>query len=45
MPSPVLTDDLRWESGTGRHDIRVANNVNRDEVFNDLFNRLATLEP
>ncbi len=45
VPSPVLTDDLRWERGTGRHDIRVANNVNRDAVFNDLFTRLATLDP
>lgn len=44
VPSPVLTDDLRWESATGRHNIRVANNVNRDAVFDDLFTRLATLE-
>jgi len=28
---------------TGRHNIRVANNVDRDAVFNDLFARLAGL--
>lgn len=44
VPSPVLTDDLRWESGTGRHNIRVANDINRDAVFSDLFARLATLD-
>ena len=44
VPSPVLTDDLRWQTAVGRHNIRVANNVNRDAVFNDLFARLATLE-
>ncbi len=44
VPSPVLTSDMRWESADGRHNIRVANNVNRDAVFNDLFSRLATLD-
>ncbi len=44
VPSPVLTDDLRWESGANRHNIRVANDLNRDAVFHDLFTRLATLE-
>ena len=43
VPSPVLTDDMRWESAPGRHNIRVANNVDRDAVFNDVFTRLATL--
>ena len=43
VSSPVLTDDMRWEPTTDRHLIRVANNVNRDEVFNDLFPRLASL--
>ena len=44
VPSPVLTDDVRWESGAGRHNIRVATNVNRDEVFNDLFFRLSRVK-
>ncbi len=43
IPSPVLTSDMRWEDAAGRHNIRVANNLNRDAVFNDLFNRLATM--
>ena len=44
VPSPVLTDDMRWESASGRHDIRVATNVDRDAVFNDLFSRLSRLK-
>ena len=43
VPSPVLTEDMRWDRATGRHNIRVANNVDRDAVFNDLFARLAGL--
>ena len=43
VDSPVLTDDMRWESDTGRHSIRVANNVFRDAVFHDLFEKLAPL--
>jgi len=44
VPSPVLTDDMHWKSAPGRHNIRVANNVNRDAVFNDLFTRLSRLK-
>ncbi len=44
VPSPVLTDDMRWDSAAGRHNIRAANNLNRDAVFNDLFDRLAAVE-
>ena len=44
VPSPVLTDDMRWESAAGRHNIRVATNVNRDAIFNDLFFRLSGLK-
>ena len=43
-PSPVLTDDMHWESAAGRHNIRVATNVDRDAVFNDLFFRLSGLK-
>ena len=43
VPSPVLTNDMRWESAVGRHNIRVANNVYRDAVFNDLFSRFSSL--
>lgn len=41
VESPVLTDDVKWEQRAGRHPIRVATNVRRDEVFHDLFQRLA----
>ncbi len=44
QPSPVLTDDMRWETASGRHNIRVATNVDRDQVFNDLFTKLSKLE-
>lgn len=43
LPSPILTDDMRWEQGTNRHNIRMANNINRDAVFNDVFTRLASM--
>lgn len=39
-PSPVLTDDFRYEKRPGRHNVRVATNVNRDRVFDDLFRKL-----
>lgn len=41
VPSPVLTADMRWEKGAGRHSIRVATDVHRDPVFHDLFAKLA----
>jgi inosine-uridine nucleoside N-ribohydrolase len=41
VPSPVLTDDMRWQKQPGRHLIRVGTNVNRDPVFFDLFEKLA----
>ena len=44
VPSPVLTADMHWKSAPGRHNIRVANNVNRDAIFNDLFTRLSRLK-
>ncbi|MBM3745785.1 MAG: nucleoside hydrolase [Acidobacteria bacterium] len=40
-PSPVLTDDYRYRTEAGRHHVRVAVDVNRDQVFNDLFHKLA----
>lgn len=43
VPSPLLTDDFRWQRPPGRHTIRVATDVNRDAVFHDLFTKLATV--
>jgi hypothetical protein len=37
VPGPVLTHDMHWQSATGRHNIRVASNVDRDPIFNDIF--------
>ena len=36
-PSPVLTDDLRWQDAPGRHLIREAFDLDRDACFRDLF--------
>ena len=41
-PSPVLTDDYTYRSVAGRHPVRVATGANRDQVFNDLFRKLAS---
>ena len=38
--APLLHDDMRWELTSGRHRIRVAEHVDRDPVFADLFRRL-----
>ncbi len=41
VASPVLTDDFRWKQEPGRHQIRVATNIQRDPIFHDLFEKLA----
>ena len=41
VPSPVLTDRLTWSRDSSRHLIRCATFVHRDEVFKDLFRKLA----
>jgi hypothetical protein len=41
VPSPVLTDDFRWQKQPGRHQMRVATSLQRDPVFYDLFEKLA----
>ncbi|MBK7929675.1 MAG: nucleoside hydrolase [Bryobacterales bacterium] len=44
VPSPLLTDDFRWQKKPGRHIIRVATNALRDPVFHDLFTKLAQVK-
>jgi hypothetical protein len=39
-PSPVLDDDLLWQHPPGRHLIREAVGIDRDEVFRDLYRKL-----
>lgn len=42
--SPVLSSDMRWSRDELRHSIRYVNFVRRDEVFRDLFTKLALRE-
>ena len=39
--SPLLTPSLTWSRDPGRHLIRAAFQVHRDQIFGDLFRRLA----
>ena len=39
--SPILTDQVTFSKDHSRHFIRMANNVNRDAIFRDLFEKLA----
>ena len=39
-PSPALTDGLKWSAVPGRHRIRVALRVSRDEIFADFFRKI-----
>jgi inosine-uridine nucleoside N-ribohydrolase len=41
VASPVLTNDLKWNAASNRHPIRVATDIHRDEVFHDLFEKIA----
>lgn len=40
-PSPILTQDLRWQAAAGRHLIHEAFDINRDDIFRDFYDRLA----
>ena len=39
-PSPVLTDQVTWSVDRSRHLVRVANFVQRDPIFRDLFGKI-----
>lgn len=39
--SPILTDQVTYSKDHSRHFIRMANSVNRDAIFRDLFEKLA----
>ena len=41
--SPILTDQATWSRDRSRHFIRQATNCNRDEIFRDLFTKLANV--
>ncbi len=40
-PSPILTGDLTWSRDDRRHPIRVAQHIQRDPLFADLFAKCA----
>jgi purine nucleosidase len=40
VPSPILTDQVTWSADPRRHSIRIADMVNRDAIFGDLFRKL-----
>ncbi|QGY44290.1 nucleoside hydrolase [Maribellus comscasis] len=40
--SPVLTDQVTYSVDHGRHFIRMANELNRDAIFRDLFTKIAS---
>lgn len=40
VPSPILRDDLTWDADAGRHLVRMATDVHRDQVYRDLFQLL-----
>ncbi len=42
-PSPIFNEGLRYSFDPTRHPVRVLTRVNRDAVFNDLFEKLETL--
>jgi purine nucleosidase len=38
--SPVLTEDLHWRKDEGRHLMREAHDIQRDEIFLDFYDSL-----
>jgi inosine-uridine nucleoside N-ribohydrolase len=40
-PSPILNSDFTWSQNPARHPVRVATDIRRDEIFADLFRKLA----
>lgn len=41
VPSPILTADLTWSIDPRRHFIQMVTDVQRDEIFGDLFGKIA----
>jgi len=39
--SPILNDELKWETVDNRHFIRTGVHLNRDEIFRDLFTKIS----
>ncbi len=41
VPSPILTDQVTWSVDVSRHPIRIAHGVRRNQIFGDLFDKMA----
>ncbi|MDE6998007.1 MAG: nucleoside hydrolase [Oscillospiraceae bacterium] len=41
-PSPILNDDMTWDHDNSRHPIRLCYYLNRNPIFGDLFEKLAS---
>ena len=41
VPSPILTSELTYRHDPSRHPVRVARELNRDAIFDDLFRKFA----
>ena len=41
VPSPILTDQVTWSVDASRHPVRVAHSVRRNQIFGDLFGKMA----
>lgn len=40
VPTPRLTDDIKWVEEAGRHSMRLVRFIYRDAVFGDMFSKL-----
>lgn len=41
VPAPSLTGEMKWQARPGAHPMRLATQVRRDPIFQDLFTKLA----
>lgn len=44
VPSPILTEDLRWDFDSSRHSIKVVRWLARNAIFRDLFTKILAVQ-
>lgn len=44
VPTPILTEDMKWKFDSSRHKMRIVNFIYRDTIFDDLFNNLSNVK-
>ncbi|TYB90151.1 nucleoside hydrolase [Oceaniovalibus sp. ACAM 378] len=44
MPTPILADDITWQSDEARHVMRYVRYIDRDAIMKDFFRRLEAFE-